>query len=50
MIDFKEWLKLIESGTMSSSSTGGLGDIAQYKKPIFGLVRRIWPHVSKNKK
>lgn len=50
MTSFKKWLKLIESGTLASSSTGGIGDIAQYKKPIFTLIRRNWPIIGKNKK
>jgi len=43
-ISFKEWLQLIETGTMSSAPTGGVGDIAPYKLPVgFGIVRRKWP-------
>lgn len=43
-MNFKNWLNLIEVGTMSSGATGGVGDIAQFKMPIgIGIVRRTWP-------
>lgn len=51
MKSFKEWLKLLESGTMSSVPTGGVGDIAPYKMPVgIGLVRRKWPKEKKNER
>ena len=51
MKSFKEWLKLVEVGTMASAPTGGVGDIATFKMPIgIGLVRRTWPHENKKKK
>lgn len=47
---FKEWLKLLEVGTTSSTPSGGVGDIAPFKRPIgFGLVRRKWPVEKKEK-
>lgn len=51
MKSFKEWLKLLEVGTMSSAPTGGVGDIAVFKMPIgVGMVRRSWPNEKKKKK
>lgn len=44
VVNFKNWLNLIEVGTMSSGVTGGIGDIAPFKMPIgIGMVRRTWP-------
>ena len=43
-MNFKQWLKLDEVGTMSSTPTGGIADVAQFKAPIgIGMVRRTWP-------
>jgi len=50
MKSFKEWLKLHEIGTMTSSPTGGVGDIAQFKMPVMGVVRRTWPFLDEKKK
>jgi hypothetical protein len=45
-MNFKKWLNLIEVGTMSSTPTGGIGDIAQFKRPLFGgVIRRTWPDI-----
>lgn len=44
-MNFKNWLNLIEVGTMSSAVTGGIGDIAHFKRPIGGMIRRNWPEV-----
>jgi len=45
-MNFKKWLKLTEVGTMSSSPTGGVGDIAPFKAPLgWGVIRRNWPEV-----
>lgn len=50
-MNFKNWLKLDEVGTMASGITGGVGDIAQFKIPVsIGLVRRTWPNEKKSKK
>lgn len=50
-MNFKEWLKLYEVGTIASAPTGGVGDIAPYKIPIgIGIVRRSWPKDNKRKK
>lgn len=49
-MNFKKWLDLYESGTVSSTPTGAVGDIAPFKAPIgIGLVRRMWPVEKKNK-
>ena len=44
-MNFREWLKLYEVGTMSSTPTGGVGDVAQFKLPMGGMVRRTWPYL-----
>jgi len=45
-MNFKKWLKLTEVGTMSSSPTGGVGDVAPFKAPLgWGVIRRNWPEV-----
>jgi hypothetical protein len=54
-MNFKEWLKINEVGTMSSTITGGVGDVAPFKSRLFGgLIRRTWPYLNykqdKNKK
>lgn len=50
MTGFKKWLKLIETGTVASATTGGVGDIAPYKMPIgIGIVRRSWPKDKRKK-
>ena len=50
-MNFREWLKLYEVGTMSSTPTGGIGDVAQFKLPVaIGMVRRTWPYLDNKKK
>lgn len=44
MISFKEWLKLDEAGTTTSS-------VSTFKMPLsIGIVRRTWPMEGKEKK
>lgn len=46
-VKFKKWLNLLEVGTMSSAPTGGIGNIAQFKRPLFGgVIRRTWPDLN----
>ena len=42
-ISFKDWLIVNEVGTMSSGTTGGIGDIATFKRPVGKMMRRKWP-------
>ncbi len=40
-MNFKEWLKIEEMGTMSGGGGTGTNMIAQFKQPVgIGLVRR----------
>ena len=48
-MNFREWLKLCEVGTMSSTPTGGVGDVAQLKLPMGGMVRRTWTYLDDKK-
>lgn len=42
-VSFKDWLIYSEVGTMSSAPTGGVGDIAHFKRPLGKMIRRKWP-------
>lgn len=42
-VSFKDWIVYSEVGTMSSGITGGIGDIAVFKRPVGKMIRRKWP-------